>query len=170
MIHSATKYLGGHADLLAGAIAGGGRPAAVAALEQRGQAVAIAGPLALFLLLAANPHTPCSTPPAPPPAGRRDLVAAVRDMRIMLGAVLDPHASFLLLRGMKTLELRVLRQNATALELAKRLEAHPQVTAGGWFAALHLRSGIWWCGCGNLRPCCFQGCGCCRYLPSALAH
>lgn len=64
-------------------------------------------------------------------AGRRDLVAAVRDMHIMLGAVLDPHAAFLLLRGMKTLELRVMRQNATALEIARRLEAHPQVTAGG---------------------------------------
>lgn len=67
------------------------------------------------------------------------MVAAVRDMHIMLGAVLDPHAAFLLLRGMKTLELRVQRQNATALEIARRLESHPQVTAG-----LHLGGCIHW--------------------------
>ena len=45
----------------------------------------------------------------------------------MLGAVLDPHAAFLIARGLKTLNLRVARQNATALALAKKLEQHPAV-------------------------------------------
>lgn len=80
VIHSATKYLGGHNDVLAGAI-----------------------------------------------AGRADLVQQVRAMHHILGGTIDPHASYLLLRGMKTLDLRVERQNKTALELAKRLEAHPKI-------------------------------------------
>ena len=45
----------------------------------------------------------------------------------MLGGSLDPHAAYLLLRGMKTLRLRVLNQNDTCMELARRLEAHPKV-------------------------------------------
>jgi cystathionine beta-lyase/cystathionine gamma-synthase len=49
-------------------------------------------------------------------------------MHNVLGGTIDPHASYLLLRGMKTLELRVQRQNATAAELARRLEGHPRVT------------------------------------------
>lgn len=81
VIHSATKYLAGHNDVLAGALAGQG-----------------------------------------------DLVTAVRAMHNVLGGTIDPHASYLLLRGMKTLDLRVQRQNATALELAKRLEAHAKVS------------------------------------------
>lgn len=80
VIHSATKYLAGHNDVLAGAI-----------------------------------------------AGRADLVAAVRAMHNVLGGTIDPHAAYLLLRGMKTLDLRVERQNATALELAKRLSEHPKI-------------------------------------------
>src|SRR5205823_5183097 len=43
------------------------------------------------------------------------------------GGSLDPHACFLLERGMKTLVLRVERQNATALRLARALAAHPKV-------------------------------------------
>ncbi|KAL4458268.1 hypothetical protein ABPG75_013133 [Micractinium tetrahymenae] len=81
VIHSATKYLAGHNDVLAGAI-----------------------------------------------AGKAELVAAVRAMHNVLGGTIDPHASYLLLRGMKTLEIRVERQNRTALEIARRLEAHPLVT------------------------------------------
>lgn len=81
VIHSATKYLAGHNDVLAGAI-----------------------------------------------AGKAELVAAVRAMHNVLGGTIDPHASYLLLRGMKTLDLRVERQNRTALEVARRLEAHPLVT------------------------------------------
>ena len=48
-------------------------------------------------------------------------------MHIMLGGVIDPHAAYLLLRGMKTLGLRVARQNESAIELARRLESHPKV-------------------------------------------
>ena len=49
-------------------------------------------------------------------------------MHNVLGGTIDPHASYLLLRGMKTLDLRVQRQNATAMLIAARLEAHPLVT------------------------------------------
>ncbi|KAL6778172.1 CGS1 [Auxenochlorella protothecoides x Auxenochlorella symbiontica] len=80
VLHSATKYLAGHNDVLAGAL-----------------------------------------------AGRGDLVAAVRAMHNVLGGVMDPHAAYLLLRGMKTLDLRVARANATAATLAARLEEHPRV-------------------------------------------
>lgn len=80
VIHSATKYLGGHNDLLAGAI-----------------------------------------------AGRMDLVASVRALHNVLGGVLDPHAAYLLLRGMKTLSLRVARHNENALKVAALLESHPRV-------------------------------------------
>ena len=71
---------------------------------------------------------PPLTPPHPPlPTGKAELVAAVRAMHNVLGGTIDPHASYLLLRGMKTLALRVAQQNATALEIAARLEAHPLV-------------------------------------------
>jgi cystathionine gamma-synthase len=80
VLHSCTKYLGGHNDLLAGSV-----------------------------------------------AGSRDLVSIVRESRDVLGGVLDPHAAYLLVRGMKTLGLRVERQNATALALATWLESHPAV-------------------------------------------
>ena len=78
--HSATKYLAGHNDVLAGAV-----------------------------------------------CGSRDLVSLVRDLRDVLGAVCDPHAAYLVGRGMKTLAIRVARQNATAQRLAERLEKHPRV-------------------------------------------
>jgi cystathionine gamma-synthase len=58
------------------------------------------------------------------PAG---LVSLVRDLRGVLGGVADPHAAFLVGRGLKTLALRVERQNATAQRLAERLEDHPRV-------------------------------------------
>lgn len=80
VIHSATKYMAGHNDVLCGAI-----------------------------------------------AGRPDLVQPVRSMHNVLGGVMDPHAAYLLLRGLKTLELRVQRQNQTALRLAKALEDHPKI-------------------------------------------
>jgi cystathionine gamma-synthase len=51
----------------------------------------------------------------------------VRDLRGVLGGVCDPHAAFLVGRGLKTLALRVEKQNATALAVARRLEAHPRV-------------------------------------------
>ena len=80
VLHSATKYLGGHNDLLAGSL-----------------------------------------------SGKASLISGLRDLRGVLGAVLDPHAAYLLLRGAKTLELRVRRQNETALRIAGWLEAHPHV-------------------------------------------
>ena len=80
VIHSATKYLGGHNDLLAGAV-----------------------------------------------CGRKGLVQAIADLRGVLGGVLDPQSAFLLIRGLKTLPLRVERQNQTALHVARFLEEHPRV-------------------------------------------
>jgi cystathionine gamma-synthase len=80
VVHSATKYLSGHNDVLGG--------------------VAL---------------------------GAAHLVSLLRDSRGVLGTVLDPHAAFLILRGIKTLGLRVERQNATALEVARALEKHPAV-------------------------------------------
>lgn len=44
-------------------------------------------------------------------AGKADVVAAVRSMHNVLGGTIDPHAAYLLLRGMKTLDVRVQRQN-----------------------------------------------------------
>jgi methionine-gamma-lyase len=80
VLHSATKYLAGHSDVIAGAA-----------------------------------------------AGRKALIEQIRHMIIYLGGSMDPEAAFLLIRGMKTLEVRVWRQCATALTLAKYLEKHPKV-------------------------------------------
>jgi len=80
VIHSCTKYLGGHNDLLAGVV-----------------------------------------------CGSEELVSLIREARDVLGGVLDPHAAYLLLRGLKTLPLRVERQNATALGIARWLEAQPGI-------------------------------------------
>ena len=81
VLHSATKYLGGHNDLLAGSISG--------------------------------------------PAG---MVQAIREIRGVLGGVLDPHAAYLLIRGLKSLHLRVARQNQSTLEIARFLEQHRHVS------------------------------------------
>ena len=82
VVHSATKFLGGHADALGG-------------------------------LLCGDPK----------------LVARVYHYREITGATLDPMAAYLLLRGMKTLDLRIQRQNASALAIAKWLEHQPAVSA-----------------------------------------
>jgi len=82
VFHSATKYLGGHSDLVAGAV-----------------------------------------------MGDTDLVERVRKTINLFGGSLDPHAGFLLARGIKTLSLRVQAQNANALALARFLEDHPAVAA-----------------------------------------
>mmetsp|Transcript_17369 Transcript_17369/g.70472 ORF Transcript_17369/g.70472 Transcript_17369/m.70472 type:complete len:483 (-) Transcript_17369:426-1874(-) len=81
VIHSGTKYLAGHNDLLCGAL-----------------------------------------------AGRADLVADVRALHGVLGGVVDPHAAYLLLRGMKTLDLRIEQQNRTAEKLAAFLQHHPKIS------------------------------------------
>ena len=79
-----------------------------------------------------QPRQPRTTPALPPSlllTGRSDLVASVRAMHSVLGGTIDPHAAYLLLRGMKTLGLRVAQQNKSALELARRLESHPKICA-----------------------------------------
>lgn len=80
VVHSATKYLGGHHDLVAGAVC------CSAALAER-----------------------------------------IWRMHVTLGAVLSPMDAWLLLRGLRTLPLRIERINANALALARWLEAQPQV-------------------------------------------
>jgi len=80
VIHSATKYLNGHSDIVAGAV-----------------------------------------------AGKRALIERIRHKANHLGGSLDPHAAFLLNRGLKTLALRVRCQNESALRLAQFLAQHPAV-------------------------------------------
>jgi cystathionine beta-lyase/cystathionine gamma-synthase len=60
-------------------------------------------------------------------AGSSELVARVERVRRLFGALLDPHAAYALGRGLKTLDVRVARQNATALALATWLSNHPRV-------------------------------------------
>jgi cystathionine gamma-synthase len=81
VIHSATKFLGGHADALGGIV-----------------------------------------------CGRRKLVDRIYHFREITGACLDPMAAYLLLRGMKTLHLRIRQQNQSALEIARFLQTHPRIT------------------------------------------
>ena len=75
-------------------------------------------------------------------AGKVEHVAAVRAMHNVLGGVLDPHAAWLLLRGMKTLGVRVRQQNATAHTIARRCAPHDPGT-GVLLVLL--------CVCGNVR-------------------
>lgn len=82
VLHSATKFLGGHADALGGVV-----------------------------------------------CGSKALIERIYHYREITGATLDPMAAYLLLRGMKTLHLRVRQQNASAMQIARWLEAHPQVEA-----------------------------------------
>ncbi|HEX4485219.1 MAG TPA: aminotransferase class I/II-fold pyridoxal phosphate-dependent enzyme [Terriglobales bacterium] len=60
-------------------------------------------------------------------AGRSDLIARVKETRTTLGGTMDPHAAWLLLRGMKTLAVRVQRQNDNALRVAQFLAGHSKV-------------------------------------------
>jgi cystathionine beta-lyase/cystathionine gamma-synthase len=80
VLHSGTKYFGGHSDLICG--------------------IAI---------------------------GRQDLIDKIHETRTTLGGNMDPHAAWLLLRGIKTLAVRVQRQNDSALRIAQFLAKHPQV-------------------------------------------
>lgn len=84
VVHSATKYLGGHGDLLAGIVVG--------------------------------------------PA---ELMKQIRQtgLRWMTGATLSPFNCFLLLRGLKSLEIRVERHAASALAVARELERHPRIAS-----------------------------------------
>ncbi|WP_223581459.1 trans-sulfuration enzyme family protein [Sphingobacterium sp. GVS05A] len=80
VVHSATKYLGGHSDLTAGIV-----------------------------------------------CGSQDYIAKVWKRSVALGASLAPLDSWLLLRGLKTLSLRVKQINSNALELASFLDRHPKI-------------------------------------------
>jgi cystathionine gamma-synthase len=80
VLHSATKYLGGHNDLLAGTV-----------------------------------------------TGPRELIEPVRGALGVLGGIIDSHAAWLLLRGIKTLDIRMARHNENGLALATYLESHPKI-------------------------------------------
>jgi cystathionine beta-lyase/cystathionine gamma-synthase len=60
-------------------------------------------------------------------AGRDELLSKIRETRTTLGGCIDPHAAWLLLRGIKTLAVRVERQNENALRVAEFLRQHPHV-------------------------------------------
>jgi cystathionine beta-lyase/cystathionine gamma-synthase len=60
-------------------------------------------------------------------AGRQDLIETIHSTRTTLGGNMDPHAAWLLLRGIKTLAVRVQRQNDNALRVAQFLAQHPKV-------------------------------------------
>jgi len=60
-------------------------------------------------------------------SGRRDLIEQVGESRKTLGNCMDPHAAWLLIRGLKTLAVRVARQNENALRVAEFLEQHAKV-------------------------------------------
>jgi cystathionine gamma-synthase len=60
-------------------------------------------------------------------AGRRELIDQIHDTRTTLGNCMDPHAAWLLVRGLKTLAVRVTRQNENALRVAGFLEQHAKV-------------------------------------------
>jgi cystathionine beta-lyase/cystathionine gamma-synthase len=79
-IHSCTKYLNGHSDIVAGAV-----------------------------------------------IGPEELISKITHKLNHLGGTLDPHACFLLHRGIKTLAVRVRQQNASAMEIARFLESRPEV-------------------------------------------
>jgi cystathionine beta-lyase/cystathionine gamma-synthase len=81
-LHSCTKYLNGHSDIVAGAV-----------------------------------------------IGRAKLIEAINMRLGHFGGSLDPHACFLLHRGMKTLAVRMRHQNESALRIARFLEQHAKVTA-----------------------------------------
>ncbi len=80
VLHSATKFLGGHADALGGVI-----------------------------------------------CGNQALIQEIFHYREINGATLHPMAAYLLLRGIKTLDLRVRQQNSNAMKVARFLESHPAV-------------------------------------------
>jgi cystathionine beta-lyase/cystathionine gamma-synthase len=61
--------------------------------------------------------------------GRAELIRKITHKLNHLGASLDPHACFLLHRGLKTLAVRMQHQNQSALEIARYLESHPGVEA-----------------------------------------
>src|SRR5205823_2101074 len=71
--------------------------------------------------------------------GRGDVVKKVKRRLDRLGGSLDPHAAFLMHRGMKTLALRVRHQNESTLQIAQFLERHPAIDAV-YYAGLETHS------------------------------
>ena len=65
------------------------------------------------------------------------LYRRVRPLMVNLGCCMDPHQAFLVLRGLKTLALRVERAQQNAMTIARRLEGHPKVA---WVRHLGLES------------------------------
>src|ERR1700685_183628 len=63
-------------------------------------------------------------------AGRGELLEKIRSTRTTLGGSMDPHAAWLLLRGIKTLAVRVQRRNENALRVAQSLAQHSKVRRG----------------------------------------
>lgn len=59
--------------------------------------------------------------------GNRALIQKIRNLHGVLGGVVDPHAAYLILRGVKTLALRVAQANATATTIARHLERSPKI-------------------------------------------
>ena len=80
VMHSGTKYLSGHTDLICGVV-----------------------------------------------AGRADLIEQIHATRTTIGNCMDPHASWMLVRGLKTLAVRVARQNENAMRVAEFLSQHAKV-------------------------------------------
>ena len=62
--------------------------------------------------------------------GSTELITPIRSLHKSMGGLIDAHCCYLLLRGIKTFPMRVERQNATALEVAKFLEGHPDCGEG----------------------------------------
>jgi methionine-gamma-lyase len=62
-------------------------------------------------------------------AGRKEAIQHIRRMRKVLGGTLDPHAAFLVLRGIKTLAIRMEKHNKNATALTAFLESHKKVRA-----------------------------------------
>ena len=73
-------------------------------------------------------------------AGSEKTLAPIRDTIGLLGGISDPNTAYLLLRGMKTLSLRVQQQNATGQMLAEFLAAHPAVEQV-WYPGLKTHPG-----------------------------
>jgi cystathionine gamma-synthase len=113
VLHSATKYLAGHNDVLAGALVGS------RTLIQQVNA----RPFTSWL---ASPFPQIASPlPALSPCLPLNELRAmqVRELHGTLGGTLDPRAAYLVLRGMKTLGVRVQFQNKSAFALAQFLES-----------------------------------------------
>jgi cystathionine gamma-synthase len=67
--------------------------------------------------------------------GSYDDIMQLRKAQALLGCIVDPHAAYLILRGLKTLALRMERHNANGLAVARFLEGHPRVRRV-WYPAL----------------------------------